>query len=467
MIERRTGLTFGRSIDGFCRPGSDRSWISVRTGRLFAGLFCLVLLVPGAQAAIDPGPLFRAVPLPALLIEPVSGEIVAANEAATLFYGYPETRLTQMSIQQINMLTPEQVAAERRAAALAERDFFLFRHRLASGEAVTVKVRSVPVEILGRSLLFSVVQPPDDPEQLRAVTEMYQLQLEELVDAQVRELEQAERQERRLLTVAVALQGGVILVMLLLMHRQRRLKRRLQALVRSLDVRNRELARLSEVMAHHFQEPVRRIVSFAKRLRRQEALVADSDGRRSLDFMEQQAGRLSRLLRDVQRYLSIPVQARQQGNCRLDEVVKRLRQEYREAFSESSAVFQATEEPLEIGVAQVHLVEMLRILIDNALAYRDPDRNPALRLVARRRGKRVQLLLSDNGIGIAPEDREQVLGLFVRATKASEAPEGTGLGLAVLDRWVRQLGGQVRIVDGIDGGIGVQFDLPARESRNK
>lgn len=431
------------------------------------GLLCIVLAAPGARAAVDPGPLFFALPVPALLIEPISGRIEAANEAAALFYGYPLKVLERMNIQQINMLSPEQVAAERRAAALAERDFFLFRHRLASGEGVTVRVRSVPFEVDERSLLLSMVYPPDDGEELDAVREPYQQQLEELVDNQLQALEQAKRDERVLFFVAVILQGLVIVVMLVMLQRQRRLKRRLQALVHSLDERNRELIRLSEVMAHHFQEPVRRLVSFAQRLRRQQDLIADSDGRRSLDFMEQQASLLSRLLRDAQRYLAIPFMAQKRGSCRLDEVVGELRRNYREAFAQASVLFQASEEQLEVGVAQVHLVEMLRILIDNALAYRHPDRSLVLRLVARRRKNRVQLVLYDNGTGIAPEDREQVLGLFVRAIRASRAPEGTGLGLAVLDRWVRQLGGNLRIVDGIDGGIGVMFDLPDKETRKK
>ena len=53
-----------------------------------------------------------------LLIEPETGRIVAANHAATDFYGYSLEHLTQMSINDINILPAEAVARERERAVL-------------------------------------------------------------------------------------------------------------------------------------------------------------------------------------------------------------------------------------------------------------------------------------------------------------------------------------------------------------
>ncbi|HZW24902.1 MAG TPA: EAL domain-containing protein [Gallionella sp.] len=94
---------------------------------------------------------------PMLLIEPRSGEIVDANPAAEHFYGYAAAELRAMNIFQINLLPPEQIAAERARAEREERNFFVFPHRLASGEVRTVEVHSSPVSVEGRLLLFSIV----------------------------------------------------------------------------------------------------------------------------------------------------------------------------------------------------------------------------------------------------------------------------------------------------------------------
>ena len=92
-----------------------------------------------------------------LLIEPQSGRILDANAAAARFYGYPLEQLRAMQIQQINTLAPEQVAAERSHALQEESNYFIFQHRIASGEIKTVEVRSTPIGMGEETLLFSIV----------------------------------------------------------------------------------------------------------------------------------------------------------------------------------------------------------------------------------------------------------------------------------------------------------------------
>ncbi len=92
-----------------------------------------------------------------LLIDPASGAIVDANAAASRFYGYPLERLMSMNIAQINTKPPEEIAAERAQALREERNYFVFLHRLASGEMRTVEVHSSPIEVAGHTLLFSII----------------------------------------------------------------------------------------------------------------------------------------------------------------------------------------------------------------------------------------------------------------------------------------------------------------------
>jgi len=94
---------------------------------------------------------------PMLLIDPVSGEVVNANQAACKFYGYPLLEMQGMNITRINTQPPAEIAEERRQAQKQERNYFIFQHRLASGEVRTVEVYSSPVDVEGRALLFSIV----------------------------------------------------------------------------------------------------------------------------------------------------------------------------------------------------------------------------------------------------------------------------------------------------------------------
>ena len=92
-----------------------------------------------------------------LVIEPETGAIVDANAAAARFYGYSREQLCERRIQDINQLPPNEVAAERAKAAAEQRNYFVFPHRLASGEVRWVEVYSTPVETRRRRLLHSIV----------------------------------------------------------------------------------------------------------------------------------------------------------------------------------------------------------------------------------------------------------------------------------------------------------------------
>ncbi|MBS4054291.1 MAG: PAS domain S-box protein [Thermaerobacter sp.] len=92
-----------------------------------------------------------------LIIDVETGNILYANNAAARFYGYTREQLLTKSTADINTLSPEEAAREREAAAREERNFFLFKHRLASGEIRTVEVYTYPYLLGERQVLLSVI----------------------------------------------------------------------------------------------------------------------------------------------------------------------------------------------------------------------------------------------------------------------------------------------------------------------
>ena len=93
-----------------------------------------------------------------LLIDPATGRIADANPAAAKFYGYTRDGLRALGIQDINTLSPEQVAEERIQAEREGRNYFIFRHRTADRSIRTVEVYSHPYEIKGQRFLLSIIQ---------------------------------------------------------------------------------------------------------------------------------------------------------------------------------------------------------------------------------------------------------------------------------------------------------------------
>jgi PAS domain S-box-containing protein len=104
-----------------------------------------------------------------LLIEPETGIIVDANQTAVNFYGYQKSDLCNMAIHEINTLSPQQVAVERQKALHEERNYFVFPHRLASGEERIVEVYSSPIVLRKKHLLFSTVHDITDHKPLESI----------------------------------------------------------------------------------------------------------------------------------------------------------------------------------------------------------------------------------------------------------------------------------------------------------
>jgi diguanylate cyclase (GGDEF)-like protein/PAS domain S-box-containing protein len=103
-----------------------------------------------------------------LSIDPQSGYILDANKAAIDFYGYPKSKLYSMTIQEINVLLPEQVAEERQKALSEERNYFVFTHMLAGGKERIVEVYSSPIALREKRVLFSIIHDITERRQAEA-----------------------------------------------------------------------------------------------------------------------------------------------------------------------------------------------------------------------------------------------------------------------------------------------------------
>ena len=92
-----------------------------------------------------------------LLINPENGIIEDANPAAAAFYGWSCDILRTMNISEINTMSRDQIHKEMEDARSKERHHFSFQHRLADGSVRDVDVYSGPLEVDGRTLLYSFV----------------------------------------------------------------------------------------------------------------------------------------------------------------------------------------------------------------------------------------------------------------------------------------------------------------------
>jgi len=118
-----------------------------------------------------------------LLINPQTGEIIDANEAATKFYGYSLDELKQLKISQINMLSPDEISVEMNNAKAEKRTYFNFPHRLASGTIRQVEVHSGPIDMEGKRLLFSIIHDITDRREMEETLRESQRSIQTLLSS--------------------------------------------------------------------------------------------------------------------------------------------------------------------------------------------------------------------------------------------------------------------------------------------
>lgn len=111
--------------------------------------------------------MFRVHDAVMLVIDPQTGQILDANPSACTFYGYDHDELVAMTIQDINQLTEEEILYRRMLAYSKNQKYFLFPHKLRSGEIRLVDVYSCPINYGDKAELLSIIFDATDREQYR------------------------------------------------------------------------------------------------------------------------------------------------------------------------------------------------------------------------------------------------------------------------------------------------------------
>ena len=92
-----------------------------------------------------------------LLTDIRDGTILEVNKVAVDFYGYSKEQLLSMNISQINVDGKQEVERQMKRVANHQSHYFMFKHRLASGEIRDVEIYSGKIHEDGQILLHSII----------------------------------------------------------------------------------------------------------------------------------------------------------------------------------------------------------------------------------------------------------------------------------------------------------------------
>jgi len=142
----------------------------------------------------------------------------------------------------------------------------------------------------------------------------------------------------------------------------------------------------------------------------------------------------------------------------LSILIRAIIEEHRATALEAGVELETDGEAVNCRVDAARIRLILFNLISNGIKYRDEtEERPYVRVRCElRTGGRVAVIVSDNGIGIPPDEIDDVFLYRVRGREADRAP-GSGLGLAIVSEAVDQLGAEITVVS--DPEVGSTFTL--------
>ncbi|MDO8805901.1 MAG: ATP-binding protein, partial [Elusimicrobiota bacterium] len=226
-----------------------------------------------------------------------------------------------------------------------------------------------------------------------------------------------------------------------------------------LQEKNAEQERFLYTASHDLKSPVVTVRTFLTYLEQDMASAKPERIAKDIIFIRAAADKMVQLLDDllslsrVGRVISPPVRVtlKTMADEALAAVAGRI--------TERGVRTRVADNNVTLYGDRLRLAEIWQNLVENACKYMGEQKEPRIEIGAETRGAEQVFFVRDNGLGIDPRFQTKIFGLF---EKLDAKTEGTGIGLAVVQRIVGLYGGRIWVESaGLGQGACFYFTLPA------
>lgn len=230
--------------------------------------------------------------------------------------------------------------------------------------------------------------------------------------------------------------------------------------VQRLQTVNRELESFTYSASHDLRTPLRGIEGFSTLLLEDHAEQLDEQGREYLQRIQRATLHMSQLVNDLLAYSRLQQMTERIEPVDLADTVRAVAAPFRDELeARQGRLSVVMPEDLRVQGDPKGLAIVLRNLIDNALKFTPASAAPQIRIEAQALGDRVQLSVTDQGLGFDMKYHDRIFGMFQRLHRQDQIP-GTGIGLALVQKAVQRMGGQIRAESAPGQGARFEIDLP-------
>jgi signal transduction histidine kinase len=228
-----------------------------------------------------------------------------------------------------------------------------------------------------------------------------------------------------------------------------------------------ELESTIEMVAHDLRSPVTAIEGFVRMLRKKlPAGLADARGEEILTHLSKACASVRSFLDDLSQTLLSDSMEFQFDRVMLGHVIEEVARRHMDEIE-----MRKIDLRIELGDCassvvgdRRRIVQVLDNLLSNAIRHMGDVPNPAISIELKDGPNFLTATVSDNGVGVPLEHREDVFKRFFRIHRKDGAP-GTGLGLSISRSIVENHGGSIWIEDSCNRGAAFSFTIPKAAPR--
>jgi light-regulated signal transduction histidine kinase (bacteriophytochrome) len=227
----------------------------------------------------------------------------------------------------------------------------------------------------------------------------------------------------------------------------------------ALEASNKELEAFAYSVSHDLRAPLRHMAGFAELLQKNAASKLDDKAQRYLRTILDSAQRMGNLIDDLLAFSRIGRVETQKAAVNLDQLVKEAMGEVQNEIHGREIEWRIDKLPVCYGDRSMLRLVLVNLL-SNAVKFTRARAKAEIEVgCGNGSADEVVVFVKDNGAGFDMKYVDKLFGVFQRLHHV-DAFEGTGIGLATVQRIIHRHGGKVRAEGALDRGATFYFSVP-------
>jgi light-regulated signal transduction histidine kinase (bacteriophytochrome) len=238
------------------------------------------------------------------------------------------------------------------------------------------------------------------------------------------------------------------------------LEQRIRERTAELEFANRELESFSYSVSHDLKAPIRAIQGFSRMLLGEHASRLDEEGFRLFNVIVSNTQIMANLINDLLALSRLGRHQIRKSSVNLEAAARQVFEQLQEQELERELRLTVQSLPKAWGDHAL-LNQVMMNLLGNAIKYTKAQKTANIEVGGYVQGQETVYYIKDNGVGFDARFADKLFGVFQRLHGGPEY-EGTGVGLAIVQRIIQRHGGRVWAEGAVGHGATFYFALPQK-----